>query len=183
MEEDIQIRKSQRNQVYELMMTGLMAALVMAATSFFRIPVVATNGYIHLGDAMVFLSVMILGRKNGTIAGASGSALADLLGGYVHWAPWTFIIMGVLAFICGTILLAGKDKGENASIVRQALAMLAGSVFMMAGYFICQRFMYGTWAAPLAALPGNVIQSSAGIVIAEILSAALKRTAPGMLRN
>ena len=28
-----------RSQVYELVLTGLMAALVMAATSFFRIPV------------------------------------------------------------------------------------------------------------------------------------------------
>ena len=172
-----------RGQIYDLMLTGLMAAIVMAATSFFRIPVIATNGYIHLGDAMVFLSVLILGRRNGTIAAASGSALADLLGGYAHWVPWTFIIKGLMAFICGTILLSGKDKEKNVSAFRSAAAMAAGALVMMAGYFIVQRFMYGTWAAPLAALPGNIAQGAAGVMIAEILSAAIKKTAPNMIKN
>ena len=172
-----------RGQIYDLMLTGLMAAIVMAATSFFRIPVIATNGYIHLGDAMVFLSVLILGRRNGTIAAASGSALADLLGGYAHWVPWTFIIKGLMAFICGTIILSGKDKEKNVSAFRSAAAMAAGALVMMAGYFIVQRFMYGTWAAPLAALPGNIAQGAAGVMIAEILSAAIKKTAPNMMKN
>ena len=172
-----------RGQIYDLMLTGLMAAIVMAATSFFRIPVIATNGYIHLGDAMVFLSVLILGRSNGTIAAASGSALADLLGGYAHWVPWTFIIKGLMAFICGTIILSGKDKEKNVSAFRSAAAMAAGALVMMAGYFIVQRFMYGTWAAPLAALPGNIAQGAAGVMIAEILSAAIKKTAPNMIKN
>ena len=172
-----------RGQIYDLMLTGLMAAIVMAATSFFRIPVIATNGYIHLGDAMVFLSVLILGRRNGTIAAASGSALADLLGGYAHWVPWTFIIKGLMAFICGTIILSGKDKEKNVSAFRSAAAMAAGALVMMAGYFIVQRFMYGTWAAPLAALPGNIAQGAAGVMIAEILSAAIKKTAPNMIKN
>ena len=172
-----------RGQIYDLMLTGLMAAIVMAATSFFRIPVIATNGYIHLGDAMVFLSVLILGRRNGTIAAASGSALADLLGGYAHWVPWTFIIKGLMAFICGTILLSGKDKEKNVSAFRSAAAMAAGALVMMAGYFIVQRFMYGTWAAPLAALPGNIAQGAAGVMITEILSAANKKTAPNMIKN
>lgn len=169
------------SNIYELMLTGLMTALVMAATSFFRIPVIATNGYIHLGDAMVFLSVLILGRKNGTIAAAGGSALADLLGGYAHWVPWTFVIKGLMAFICGTILLSGKDKESKASIFRSVAAMSAGALIMMAGYFIVQRFMYGTWAAPLAALPGNIVQGTAGVLIAEILSEAIRKTAPNML--
>ena len=172
-----------RGQIYDLMLTGLMAAIVMAATSFFRIPVIATNGYIHLGDAMVFLSVLILGRRNGTIAAASGSALADLLGGYAHWVPWTFIIKGLMAFICGTIILSGKDKEKNVSAFRSAAAMAAGALVMMAGYFIVQRFMYGTWAAPLAALPGNIAQGAAGVMIAEILSEAIKKTAPNMIKN
>ena len=172
-----------RGQIYDLMLTGLMAAIVMAATSFFRIPVIATNGYVHLGDAMVFLSVLILGRRNGTIAAASGSALADLLGGYAHWVPWTFIIKGLMAFICGTIILSGKDKEKNVSAFRSAAAMAAGALVMMAGYFIVQRFMYGTWAAPLAALPGNIAQGAAGVMIAEILSAAIKKTAPNMIKN
>lgn len=170
-----------RSQVFDLMLTGLMAALVMAATSFFKVPVVATNGYIHLGDAMAFLSMIILGRRNGTIAAASGSALADLLGGYAHWAPWTFIIKAAMAFIAGTILMAEKNGAQVSkagSTAASVIAMSAGSLVMIAGYFTVQRFMYGNWAAPFAALPGNIIQGTAGVVIAEIVSAALKKSAP-----
>ena len=176
--------KTQDSKVYTLVLTGVFTALVMAATSFFRIPVAATNGYVHLGDSMIFLAVMILGRKNGTIAGATGSALADLLGGYAHWVPWTFVIKGLMAFACGTVLYAGQDsesegyEGASSSPVRSILAMALGSLIMISGYFIAHRFIYGTMAAPLAALPGNLIQGSAGTVIALVVSQALGKAAP-----
>ena len=176
--------------VYELMLTGLMTALVMAATSFFRIPVIATNGYIHLGDAMVFLSVIILGRRNGTIAAAGGSALADLLGGYAHWVPWTFVIKGLMAFVTATLMTnsltltnssddtARENDGATVSI-REVIAMTAGGLVMIAGYFIAQRIIYGNIAAPLAALPGNIAQAAAGVILAEIMSIALNKALPG----
>ena len=184
-----------RSQVYELVLTGLMAALVMAATSFFRIPVPATNGYVHLGDAMIFLSVMILGRRNGTIAGATGSALADLLGGYAHWVPWTFAIKGLMAFAFGTLLIlmysrrketdiADSTKAkDDASLISigTVIAMALSSLIMIAGYFIAQRIIYGNIAAPLAALPGNIAQAAAGVLIASIVSAALKKAAPQLM--
>ena len=182
-----------RSQVYELVLTGLMAALVMAATSFFRIPVPATNGYVHLGDAFVFLSVMILGRRNGTIAAATGSGLADLLGGYAHWVPWTFAIKGLMAFAFGTILIVINNKNDNAGSSENetqrstglltASAMALSSLIMIAGYFTAQRIIYGNFAAPLAALPGNIAQAAAGVLIAGLASAALRKTAPQLIRK
>ena len=187
MEENLQF---ERKSIYTLVLTGIMAGLVLVATSSFRIPVAATNGYVHLGDAMIFLSVMLLGKKNGAIAGASGSALADLLGGYGHWVPWTFVIKGLMALVAGLILFAGKDDDAASAqtsskplSVRSALAMTAGGLVMIAGYFLAQRFIYGTWAAPLAALPGNIIQAAAGIVLAEVFSSALFKAAPQMFYN
>ena len=172
-----------RSRLYELMLTGVLAALVMAATSFFRIPVIATNGYIHLGDAMVLLSVFILGRRNGTIAAASGSALADLLGGYAHWVPWTFAIKGLMAFVAATVLLCSGEKKETGSVSKSEIAAsLAGSLVMISGYFMAHRVIYGTWAAPFAALPGNIVQAAAGVVIAVIVSAAMRKTAPQAFR-
>lgn len=182
-----------RSQVYELVLTGLMAALVMAATSFFRIPVPATNGYVHLGDAFVFLSVMILGRRNGTIAAATGSGLADLLGGYAHWVPWTFAIKGLMAFAFGTILIVINNRNGNAGSSEKetqrstglltASAMALSSLIMIAGYFTAQRIIYGNLAAPLAALPGNIAQAAAGVLIAGLASAALRKTAPQLIRR
>lgn len=180
---------SSRSQVYTLVLTGLMAALVMAATSSFRIPVPATNGYVHLGDAFIFLSVLILGRRNGTIAAATGSALADLLGGYPHWVPWTFAIKGLMAFAFGTLIIAiynrtADDAGSSGSKgVLTSAAMAVSSLIMIAGYFTAQRIIYGNLAAPLAALPGNIIQAAAGVLIASVAAAALRKTAPRLLRQ
>ncbi|MBQ3281988.1 MAG: ECF transporter S component [Eubacterium sp.] len=186
---------SGRSRVYTVVLTGIMAALVMAATSFFRIPVPATNGYIHLGDALIFISVLVLGRRNGTIAGATGSALADLLGGYVHWVPWTFVIKGLMAFVTGSVLMLErrnptlKDKekpgltetSSGPDKIREAIAFTAGGLVMIAGYFIAHIVIYGTIAAPLAALPGNIIQAGAGVIIAEAVSVPLSRS--GIIRK
>lgn len=67
-------------KIQTLVKTALMMALVYIFTAMFKIPTPLTGGYTHLGDCMIFLAVMILGRKQGTIAAGFGAALADLLG-------------------------------------------------------------------------------------------------------
>ena len=79
-----------------IVMTAMMLCLVLVTTYTFKIPT-PFQGYVHLGDAMIFLSVLIVGKKYGAVAAAFGSALADLLGGYVAFAPWTFVIKGLMA--------------------------------------------------------------------------------------
>ncbi len=76
----------------KIIYTGLMTALVLIATLFFKIPVPFTNGYVHLGDSMIFVAAIILGWKGGAFAAGVGSAFADILGGYTHWALPTLII-------------------------------------------------------------------------------------------
>ena len=38
---------------------------------------------------MIFLAVLILGKKSGALAAGAGSALGDIIGGYAFWALWT----------------------------------------------------------------------------------------------
>ena len=59
-----------RNNTFKIVMTALMMCLIMVATMFIRIPIPGTQGYVHLGDAMIFLSVLILGWKYGALAAA-----------------------------------------------------------------------------------------------------------------
>ena len=39
----------------QLALGGMLAALVFVATSFFKLPVSVTQGYIHLGDGFILL--------------------------------------------------------------------------------------------------------------------------------
>lgn len=81
--------------VKELVLMGLMIALVYLAGSIIKIP--SLGGFIHIGDCMVFLSVILLGKKKGAVSSALGMFLVDALGGYYLWAPFTLIIKGAMA--------------------------------------------------------------------------------------
>ena len=81
-----------REKTNKIILTGLMMAMIVVATIVIPIPVPFGTGYIHFGDAMIFLSVLILGWKYGAIAAGVGSALADLLVGYAIWALWTLVV-------------------------------------------------------------------------------------------
>ena len=88
----------------KLVFTALMTCLVLLGTILFRIPIPMTQGYVHLGDAMIYIAVLLLGKKQGAAAAALGSSLGDILGGFAFWAPWTFIIKFAMAYIAGSLI-------------------------------------------------------------------------------
>jgi uncharacterized membrane protein len=99
--------------VEKLILTGLMTALVTVTTIVIPIPVPFTNGYVHPGDSMVFMSVLLLGRGRGALAAGVGSAFADVVLGFFIWAPFTFVIKGAMAFIAGLIIEKCAQKPRN----------------------------------------------------------------------
>ena len=150
-----------------LVMIALLAALTCAATMSIRIPTPGTGGYIHPGDAIVILSGIILGPGWGFLAAGLGSAMADLLGGYVIYVPITFAIKGLVALASG--LIYGR---LGASPKTRYLAVFLGGVsdiiLVAFGYCFCESFLYGI-AAALASVPANLVQGVGGLVIAMVL--------------
>jgi uncharacterized membrane protein len=168
----------EKKKTYDLVLTALMTCMVLVLTFIIRIPVPATNGYIHLGDTMIFLSVFILGWKKGALASATGSAMADLLAGYAHYIPVTFVVKGLMAIVAGLLLETSAKKnltGFTKGFINVLALVLAGAV-MVLGYYVAESFMYGSWITPLASIPMNCIQLGAGVVLASALKAALKNT-------
>ena len=169
-------QNSQDKKTRELVITALMICLVVLGTILFRIPVPMTKGYIHLGDAMIYLAILLLGKKNGSIAAALGSALGDIIGGYAFWAPFTFVIKFAMAFVSGHVIEFHSSKHERGTFRRTLLyitGMTAGGLIMCAGYLVVERFMYGSWAAALIGVPWNIGQFAAGFVIALAVHQAL----------
>ncbi len=164
---------SQDRKTNKLVITALMISLIVLGTIIFRVPVPMTKGYIHLGDAMIYLAVLLLGRKYGSAAASLGSALGDIIGGYAFWAPFTFVIKFAMAFAAGSIIEFHKAKHEKGTFRRTLLyitGMTAGGLIMCAGYLAVERFMYGSWGAALIGLPWNIGQFAVGIVIALAVS-------------
>lgn len=162
----------------DLVLTSLMIALVFLAGSVIRIP--TFGGFVHLGDCMVFMSVIVLGKKKGALASALGMCLVDIFAAYYIWAPFTFIIKGIMAFIVGAII-ERINKGEDLGFKKEYIfAFIAGGIFMVIGYFIAgtiiasfltdkvgfvQGFLYSA-----KDIVGNIVQVVTGIVIAVPLS-------------
>ena len=57
----------------KLILTALFAALACIATMIMKIPTPGTGGYIHVGDAIVILSGVVLGPWYGFAAAGLGS--------------------------------------------------------------------------------------------------------------
>ena len=164
-----------------LVMIALMICLVMIATLSIRIPSPFTHGFIHLGDAMIFLSVLLLGKKGGSLAAGLGSALADVLGGYAAYAPWTLLIKALMAIIMGAFIeVCIKKENHNAKIGSVPLIEIAGMILagieMVIGYAIVDGALAGNMISGFLGAPFNIIQFAVGLVLATILAMALYKT-------
>ena len=165
----------------KLVLTALMTCLVLLATYMIRIPSPFTQGYVHLGDTMIFLSVLVLGKKGGAAAAGLGSGLCDLLGGYAAYAPWTFIIKGLMGFIMVVFIeRALKKKKHHMKIGSVPVIEIAGMVIagieMVIGYAVVDGVLAGNMISGLLGAPFNVAQFTVGLILAVILAMALYKT-------
>lgn len=173
-----------KEKTTKIILTGLMMAMIVAATMLIVIPVPFGAGYIHLGDAIIFLSVLILGWKHGAAAAGVGSAMADLLVGYSVWAPWTLIIKGIMGAVMGLFILKAMRKPGKSILgvpVYQLLGMILAGAFMAAGYYVAEGVIYGNFIAAALGVPWNIVQFCVGAVIATILASALYKTSAKQL--
>ena len=174
-------KKSAVNKTISLVYTALMICLILLGTVIFRIPVPMTQGYVHLGDTMVYLAVLILGKGLGSVAAGIGSALADILGGFAYWAPWTLVIKFLMAFVTG-LILEKSSRSYKRSLSSERLirvtAMALGGIIMCSGYLLAEALMYGSFTLALVGLPWNIGQLAIGMVlsiaIGEIIPKALQ---------
>lgn len=165
--------------------TAMMTAMVMIATTFFKIP--NAMGYIHLGDGFVLLAAIILPKKYACFAGGVGAGLADIYGGYAVWAPWTLVIKIVMVLIVQLFfdfltkrVSNGKHIAKIAGIpFAELFAYVLAVLWTVSGYYIAQGFISGNWIAPVADVPGNVLQAAVGSVIAILVSVTLGKTSLG----
>ena len=157
----------------KLVTAALFAALACVATMIIKFPS-PLKGYLNIGDCIVLLCGWMLSPVYGFVAAGLGSGLADLLSGYLVYAPATFIIKGLMALIaCYTFQLIRKSLGHNlpARIVSGILA----EIIMVLGYYVFEGFMYG-FIASAVNIPANAIQGIVGLILGTILIKAFEKS-------
>lgn len=148
------------------MLSAIFAAMVYVLTSFLKIP--THQGYIHVGDGIIFLAASLLPMPYAMAAGALGAGLSDYLSGYPMWVLPTVLIkmLTVIAF---------THRKETIVNKRNLLSLLPAAVLCVGGYYLASAMLYGDFGAAVADVPTNLIQSVTGSVLFVALGIALDK--------
>ena len=157
--------KKKAFSLYDIVMIGLMAAVVFVVTMFLsiRIPTPTGTTMIKLANAFVLLCGLLLGPVRGGLAAGIGSA----------WI--TFLRFFLMAWLCGVIAYAGAAAAKK--FARNLVACLAGAVFSSLLYMlkgIIELMIGGSALVPafVANIP-KLMTSPPNIVIAVVVAMAL----------
>ena len=121
------------------------------------------------------LAGLVLGPWYVFFAAGIGSGLADLLAGYAHYVPGTFLIKGLVALIAALLLRPLLKKGEKIPFWRLAVIELPSEVVMVLGYFGYKALILGKGLSAAASIPNNLVQAAIGIVLSVLLYTALSK--------
>ena len=166
-----------RISAFKIVITALFAALVCVATMIVQIPIPATGGYANLGDGIILICACLLHPAYAVIAAGLGSMLADLLAGYVAYAPATLIIKAGVALITALIYNRfGREKSAGRALVVMIISGILAEAFMILGYFFYEAVILGMGAAAAAGIVGNAGQGVVGVLVACIVAPVLSRS-------
>lgn len=143
-----------------LVLTALFAALIFVATYSIKMPL--GQGYIHFGDAFIYMAACLLPFPYSMLAASIGGALSDTLASYNQYILPTLIIKALL-------VLPFTYKKEKLLNIRNIFAPIIAGIIGLAGYFIAETFMYGMPTAFANVLLGS-IQPIGSLVIFYIIA-------------
>ncbi len=168
-------RKSTGDHLKYMILAALFAAMTYVMTAFVHIP--TNQGYVHIGDGVIFLAAALLPTPYAMAAGALGAGLSDYLSGYAMWVLPTMIIKAATAAVF-------SSKRQTIICKRNLAAIIPAAFICVGGYYIAGAllaFLSGSsitaaLAAAVADIPSNIIQCVGSAVLFLLLGTALDRT-------
>ena len=155
----------QKDPVHLLTITALFAAAIAVMTAYMLHIPIPTGGYIHLGDALIYLAACLLPLPCAAGAAAIGAGLADLLTAPMWVLPTLVIKAAVVLFF---------TSGHERILCRRNLAavVLAG-LFSPAAYALAGCAMAGTMAAFVPQFLGTLVQGIGSGALFLVIAPAL----------
>lgn len=159
----------QDRKIQYLTFTGILAAMITLMTAYVcHIPIGTSGGYVHFGDALIYIGAALLPKPYAIAAAVLGGGLADLLTAPM-WAPATMIIKAL-------IVLPFTSKTQKLLNVRNIVALFICAAITCVGYYLAEYFLFGTWAVFFASIFPNMIQALGSGIFFVIIAAALEKT-------
>lgn len=159
-----------KSSSYKLLtVSALFAAMIALTTAYlFHIPIGSNGGYIHFGDAFIYLAASLLPTPYACAAAAIGGGLADFVSGVPLWILPTVIIKPLTA-------IWFTSKREKLLCPRNLLALLLAALVSNLGYYLAEVIFTGNWLAPLATQWGGLVQSAGSAVVFCVVALAFDK--------
>lgn len=151
-------------RIFKMCTTAMFTAMIFVLTRFVSVPV--ASGYVHFGDALVYIVASVLGGPWAFFAAAIGESLADIAYGMAYYAPATLIVKALIA----TPFVLTYKKSEKILTPITALMTVVSGVITVGGYYISDLIIDKSYA--IVNIPGNIIQAVGSAVIFIVLGAA-----------
>jgi uncharacterized repeat protein (TIGR04002 family) len=153
-------------KVLNMVYAAVFAAMIFALTRFIQIPVPGGAGYLHFGDAMIYIVASTLGGPWALLASVLGAAIADLSSVFAVYAPISAIVKVLIAL---PFVLVNKKSEKILTPLTICLTIPSGVITVL-GYFLGDLIVNKAYA--VADIPMNIVQAVGSAIIFVIISAA-----------
>lgn len=158
----------ERHSYKQLTASAMFAAMIALTTAYlFHIPMGANGGYLHFGDAFIYLGASLLPMPYACAAASVGGGLADFISGAPIWILPTMLIKPLTA-----VWFTNKGKFLCR---RNVFALFLAGMISNLGYYLAEVVLTGNWIAPLATQWGGLIQSGGSALVFVVIAIALDR--------
>lgn len=167
--------KKTKAKLRQAVLASLLTAMITVLTCYIKIPM--QNGYMHIGDSIIYIAACLLPAPLAVFCGAVGGALSDIVGGYTIYALPSLIIKAL-------IVLPFDRKKTQILSKRNILACLLGAVITVVGYYLTEVIIVASaenilspvpWTTALPTVPGNLIQAVVSTGIFSAVAIALDK--------
>lgn len=156
-----------RHHTGKIVLASVFAALIFVVTAYLpRFPV--ASGYIHFGDAFIYIASCLLPLPYAAAAAAIGAAAADTLTGFAVWAPATVVIKAAM-------VLSFNPRIYKIAAARNMTASVIAGIIGTAGYYLYEALVISSFAVALESVPFNLIQGAGSAVIFAVAAFALDK--------
>ncbi len=153
------IKTQSKFDTIDLVEVALYAALIFLGIQFFHIPTGGTQ-FVHFGNALVVLGVLVLGSTKGAFAASISLLLYDLTHGYASSAPITVLESLIVCLVLYLVFEKAMKKNDKIfNIVTVAgIAAITKIILNFAKYtFLKGMFMQGfTFDAAIVYAVGKI---------------------------
>lgn len=154
-----------KEEIRLLTISALFAAAITVMTAYMLHIPIPTGGYIHLGDALIYLAACLLPAPYAAATAAIGAGLADLLTAPM-WVLPTLVIKAV-------VVLFFTNRGERLLCRRNMAAVVIAGLFSPAAYALAGCVMSGTMTAFMPQFLGTLVQGIGSGALFIVITPAL----------